>query len=323
MKILFVSSGNYFSYYKGNIAPFVKKPAEALLEKGIELDYFLIKKKGIIGYISNIWLLKKHLYMGKYDIIHAHYGYCGIVSYFSSIKEKVVVSFMGSDLLGNVNMYGEYSIIGKLSILLNQFFAKKYDFNIVKSAEMKKILSKNVSVISNGVALDTFFPIDKNIAREKLNITLEKKIILFIGDSEMPVKNYKLASKAIELLNIDDIELRTVSGVSQKKLNLYYNSANLLLLTSFHEGSPNVIKEAMSTNCPIVSTPVGDVPELIKDIDGCYLCSYNEKDVADKIHKTLFFSERTLGRDKILNLKLQIEDTANSIINIYTELLTN
>jgi len=323
MKILFVSSGNYFSYYKDNIAPFVKKPAEALLEKGIELDYFLIKKKGIIGYISNIWLLKKHLYMGKYDIIHAHYGYCGIVSYFSSIKEKVVVSFMGSDLLGNVNMYGEYSIIGKLSILLNQFFAKKYDFNIVKSAEMKKILSKNVSVISNGVALDTFFPIDKNIAREKLNITLEKKIILFIGDSEMPVKNYKLASKAIELLNIDDIELRTVSGVSQKKLNLYYNSANLLLLTSFHEGSPNVIKEAMSTNCPIVSTPVGDVPELIKDIDGCYLCSYNEKDVADKIHKTLFFSERTLGRDKILNLKLQIEDTANSIFNIYTELLTN
>ena len=139
----------------------------------------------------------------------------------------------------------------------------------------------------------------------------------------MPVKNYKLASKAIELLNIDDIELRTVSGVSQKKLNLYYNSANLLLLTSFHEGSPNVIKEAMSTNCPIVSTPVGDVPELIKDIDGCYLCSYNEKDVADKIHKTLFFSERTLGRDKILNLKLQIEDTANSIFNIYTELLTN
>ena len=66
-----------------------------------------------------------------------------------------------------------------------------------------------------------------------------------------------------------------------------------------------------------------EISELIKDIDGCYLCSYKDKDVADKIHKAILFSKRTFGRDKILNLKLQIEDTANSIINIYTKSLTN
>ena len=77
--------------------------------------------------------------------------------------------------------------------------------------------------------------------------------------------------------------------MEQDQLVKYYNSVDCLILTSFHEGSPNVIKEAMACNLPIVSTKVGDVEEIInktgkwfkKSFCGC--CGGSDAEaVADK-----------------------------------------
>ena len=48
-------------------------------------------------------------------------------------------------------------------------------------------------------------------------------------------------------------------------------AADVLVLTSLNEGSPNVIKEAMACNCPIVSTDVGDVAWVTGGVDGTYV----------------------------------------------------
>ena len=53
------------------------------------------------------------------------------------------------------------------------------------------------------------------------------------------------------------------------------NAADALLLTSFIEGSPNIIKEAMACNLPIVSVRVGDVPQIIAKARNCYVVDYD------------------------------------------------
>jgi hypothetical protein len=132
MKVLFVSSGNS----EFGISPIVKNQGESLKQNGIDLDYFTIKGKGIKGYLKNIPILKKYLKYHNYDIIHAHYSLLAIVATLSGAK-PLVVSLMGSDIYGNVNIDGErkfYSYINILSAKLLQPFVKKI---IVKSKNLE------------------------------------------------------------------------------------------------------------------------------------------------------------------------------------------
>ncbi len=48
-------------------------------------------------------------------------------------------------------------------------------------------------------------------------------------------------------------------------------ASDVLLLTSYWEGSPNVIKESMACNLPIISVDVGDVKEVISGTFNCFL----------------------------------------------------
>ena len=59
MNVLFVSTGNKFSYYKGDFSPHVKGPAEALRKREVSIDVFQIRLKGFKGYIKSIPQIKK------------------------------------------------------------------------------------------------------------------------------------------------------------------------------------------------------------------------------------------------------------------------
>ncbi len=97
------------------------------------------------------------------------------------------------------------------------------------------------------------------------------------------------------------------------------NASNLLLLTSFSEGSPQIIKEAMACNCPIVATDVGDIKEVIGNTEGCYITSFNPDDVAAKIKLALDFNKRTNGREKIKPFDNEL--IAKKIYKIYTRII--
>lgn len=321
MKILFVASGNLD---KG-MSPIVRNQGESLEQAGLTLSYYPIIGKGLRGYLKSVSGLRKHLQYNQYEIIHAHYGLCGIVSLLARRKEKLIVSFMGDDLLGTNRSDGSVTFSSRLAIIINIILSKLfYDFSIVKSSKMSERLKKNKStIIPNGVDLSKFFPINLSDARNIIGTKNSCKIVLFVSNAFRTEKNYKLAEESVLLLD-SNVNLLTVSGIDHPELNKHYNSAEVLLLTSYHEGSPNVIKEAMACNRPIVSTDVGDVKWVLGNTEGCYIATFDPQDIAQKLKKAIYYAETchyTKGRERILELGLDSESIAGRIAKVYKEVL--
>ena len=143
----------------------MKAQGESLIKSGIEVSYFLIAGKGIYGYLKNVRPLRKCLRKTNYDIIHAHYGLAAIIALLARKNQKLVVSFMGTDIIGWNKPDGLVTGISLKVSRLNAFFAKRhYDSSIVKSKEMlDKINAKNVNLIPNGVNISVFIPMEKTM----------------------------------------------------------------------------------------------------------------------------------------------------------------
>ena len=320
MKVLFVASGNS----KFGISPIVFAQGESIKNCGVDLEYFLVSQPKLRGYLRKAKELRTFLRTNQIDILHAHYGLCGFVAQLAKGEEKTVVSFMGDDVFGSVDSTGRYTNFSKFICKINRVFAKhRYDHVIVKSNSQFKALSvyKKISVIPNGVDLLNLFPMCDSAAKTKIGWSVEKKNIMFAANPHRPEKNFKLIRKALLHLNNKVIELQVVNGVPHDQMKWYFNAADVLVFPSLHEGSPNVIKEAMACNCPIVSTDVGDVKEVIGNTEGCYITSYDPEDVAEKIKMALEFGKRTKGRDRIIAMGLDSDSTAKKIINLYKKVI--
>ena len=77
------------------------------------------------------------------------------------------------------------------------------------------------------------------------------------------------------------------------------NAADVMIFASLREGSPNVIKEAMACNLPIVSTDVGDVREILTGVHGCHIVARDPKTFAKAILEIIKEGSRTNGRRKL------------------------
>lgn len=302
LKVLFVSSGNSNTV----ISPIVRAQGESLKEAGLEIDYYTINGKGIISYLKNIPKLKSYTQKKDFEIIHAHYSFSAYVCSIARIR-PLVVSLMGSDV--------HQKIIGRVFIrLFNYLFWNQL---IVKSPRMKEEVGiKDAFVIPNGVSLNRFVLIDKCKARKLVGFRKVKKYIIWVSNPNRAEKNFELAQKAMEYLDDSNIRLKIVDNVKFDLVSTYMCAADALLLTSFREGSPNVIKEAMACNLPIVSTDVGDVKDVIGPTTGCYICSYDPKDVAGKIKLALKHG-RTDGRKRIIKVALDTDSVAARLISVY------
>jgi len=304
MRVLFVSSGNS----KEGISPIIKNQGASLKRKGIEIDFFTIKGKGIKGYLKNIPLIR-NIGKEKYDIIHVHYSLSAFATTLSGIS-PLVVSLMGSDINSGRSFY-------RIIRIFNRIFWKRV---IVKSKDMKNKLDlKNMEIIPNGVDLQKFKPVSVKKAVKYLGWDLHKKHILFAANPKRPEKNFRLAENSFERVNYRNIEFHFLDNISNEEMVNYYNASDVILLTSLWEGSPNVIKEAMACNIPIVSTDVGDVKDVIGSTNGCFITTFEPEDVAKKIQKALDFGKRTNGRENIEHLESSI--IADKIIEVYKSVL--
>lgn len=305
MRVLFVSSGK-----GGDVGHVVRNQGESLVKAGVKIDYLTIRP-GMGGYISAIPIIRRTFLNGGYDLVHAHYSLSAFSVTLAGVK-PIVVSLMGSDTVTSM----------PVRMIIRFLCKKRWDATIVKTVEMKNRLKIDKAIIlPNGVDLERFDPVEKAEARRRLNIPVEKKIILFVSAKNRPEKNLPLAREAVSLLGDISVELIHLYDRQNTEIALHLSAADVMLLTSSREGGVNVIKEAMACNCPIVSTDVGDVREVIEGTEGCFISAIDSRRIADLIRQALAFGGRTEGRARITDMGLDAETVARKIIGIYLSVL--
>ena len=289
---------------------FVKEQVESLRKEGVEVEVLFVNgKKNTLNYLwafPRLWL---RLLTKRYDIIHAHYVFSGIIAR-AQFLYPVVVTHHGSQVFHG------------WQAPLCRYITRITDRTLVMSKEMKERgrLEKSI-VIPCGISFELFKPLDQQQARKELNLPSDKKLVLFAGDYDRPVKRWDIVQASASILKERNQNIELVL-VSKKPLDIvpkYMNACDVLVLTSDGEGSPMVIKEAMACNLPIVSVSVGDVPEVIEGTDGCYLCTQEPGDVAKKLETALERGKRTNGREKIAHM--EIGAISRRIISLYNQIL--
>lgn len=312
MKVLFVCSGNDIGGQALSFEElsFEYEQALTLKKAGIEVDHLLIIGGGVIGYIKNYVKLLKLLRKTNFDLIHAHYGLSGFISVLQ-FQKPVVITFHGSDI--NNKFINIFSSIAALLSNWNVFVTKKLSDKIILKTRNKE------TIIPCGIDLEAFYPIEKSDARKKTKFDIDERIVIFSSSIQNTVKNYPLAKAAIEL--IDNCRLVELKGYSRVDVNFLLNASDALLLTSFTEGSPQIIKEAMSCNIPIVATDVGDIKKIIEGTNYCYITKFDAREIADKLKFILQLCPRTNGHERVK--KFDNKSTANELINVYQKVLMN
>ena len=304
MKILVVAS-----YNKNRFAPFIVEQAETLKQFDCEVDYFGIVGKGIKGYLSAFSALRKKIKIFKPDVIHAHYGLSGLLANLQR-SVPVVTTYHGSD----INL-PKVLRLSKLAMKLSAWniFVSKRNVDIAQP-------KKNYLLLPCGVNLPYYNESEISAVKEKLNWNPNKKYILFAGAFDNRVKNAKLAQDAVSLL--ENAELIELKGYTRNQVTALFYAVDAFLMTSFTEGSPQVVKEAMACGCPIVSVDVGDVAERIESLEGCYIAKRNPQNIASKLQQALSLKIRTKGRERIIELGLTNDIVAKKLIEIYKNILS-
>jgi glycosyltransferase involved in cell wall biosynthesis len=233
------------------------------------------------GYRSKLEYLKAAVEVSRrtrrrsYDVVHVHYGVTGLSALWRN-SIPLVISLHGSDAL-----------VGWHEPLISTIVCRLADATIVASRKVANRIPGDV--IPCGVDLSVFEAKPKASARQRLRLKSERKYILFPFDPTRRVKRFDLASEAVSGLAREgvDIELLTVSKITNAEMPWYYSASDAMILCSDSEGSPTSVKEALACNLPVVSTDVGDVQEIVRGIAGTEIVEQSPVSLAAGLRRLL------------------------------------
>jgi glycosyltransferase involved in cell wall biosynthesis len=176
-------------------------------------------------------------------------------------------------------------------------------------------------VIPAGLDLERIPCISQADARRRLGLQPSERLVLFVGDPAKPVKRYELAQRAVDVL-VRRCPARLVLGwgVPPDEILVLMSACDVILVTSRHEGSPNVVKESLASNLPIVSLDIGDVRSRIAGVDGCEICPDDRPEtIAASLERVLARQQRTRGREVVLSLDERV--LTQQLLAVYESVL--
>ena len=297
--------------------PFVVRQVEFLRKAGVDVDVFFFRgSKNPLKYLRAWWNVHRKLRNESYDLVHAQWGQSAVP--VLPTRLPLVVSFRGGEVDGIVGDDGRYTLWGRALQVIGWHMARRADQLVLVSAHIARLLPKRpVHVIPSGLDFSKLVLVPKAEARRQLDLPQGKRLVLFAGDPAEARKRYALASDVVSRLDPAlGAQLVVAWKVPHEKIHLYMNACDALLFVSMYEGSPNVVKEALACNLPVVSVDVGDVAERLEGIAGCVLSTSDDPDdLATALDGVLRADRRTESRLAVA--ELDENRLAQRMIRIY------
>lgn len=307
---------------------FIEQQIKALRRAGMELNVLLVnrEKKGMSVYTSLPAALRKAIDQFKPDLVHVMYG--GIMSRIASAvihDRPVIVTFHGSDLLGQRVKDPLRRVFSALGVLASRQAARRCEGIVAVAEHLVKRLPQNipsskVRVIPCGIDLDLFKPLDRALCRQQLGWDQDGFHVLFQATGD-PIKRPELAVASVECLKKlgGKTDLHYLCGIEYEQVPIWINASDVLLVTSRHEGSPTIVKEALACNLPIVSVMVGDVPQRLQGLDGCHLAAADAFDLAQKLRQVRMHPVQIAGRAAVHSASS--EHSAKRLVEFYEHVM--
>jgi len=281
----------------------------------------------------------------SYDVLYSHYWLSGwvaqalrerwgtpIVQMFHTLGHmKNRVAQRDSDRETDRRIEVEAQIVGFADRLIAATPAEKAQLIWLYGADPRKI-----SVISPGVDLRRFHPIDRNLAKATIGVPERQRLILFVGRIE-PLKGIDTLLEAMALvanrypdwpadlcvsiiggdpsqngrhenaemarlqklrneLGIGDL-VTFLGAKDQDTLQYYYSAAEIVVMPSHYESFGMVALEAMACGTPVIASEVGGLAFVVRDgVTGFHVPERDPQALATKIELVL--------TDQVLRLRL-------------------
>lgn len=308
---------------------FVHEQIESLRRLGLSVDVFFVERlrRGPQAYWRLASRLEDRRAAFRPDVVHVMYG--GVLAERATRHVTglpVLVTYHGSDLLGQRGAGAVRRAMAGYGVWCSWRAARRASGIVVVAGHLERRLPRevdrrNVRVIACGVDLERFLPGNREACRDRLGWRGDVFHVLFATNNDDPVKRPELARAAVGELAAGGVavELHILKGVPYPEVPAWLTASDVILLTSWSEGSPTIVKEALACDRPVVSVAVGDVPEQIAGISGCHIAEGDARALAASL-KLVYEGPRVVqGHERMARHSLEV--TAERLRQFYEEIV--
>lgn len=292
---------------------FVRREVEELRRSGgLEVDVVNVRTaQARSRYVTQWARVRRSIRAVDPDIVHFHYGLSQLLEPWW--RGPSVVTFHGSDL----------TIPWQRCVSTAAMRLHPRRRAIVVSGHLLTLATATRGeprIIPCGVDTSLFRPMDKSEMRSLLGLPQERPVIMFPASPQRAVKNHALFREVVRRVGRQLGEEPTtidLHHVDPHDAVLRYGAADVVVLTSRHEGSPLVVKEALACRRPVVSVPVGDVRGYCRGSVPCAVSGgWDAGELAD-----LVCASMDVGPERFAGIPVpSLEAEASSVRDVYVDL---